>query len=270
MALILLALYLSSCAMTPTGSASGDNKAAPAASAGSPTDQASAPRQRYLFTEIRVKPGMGSAFAEFTKKETIPMLQKAGVKEIGYYSRAVLGESGDYVSVRPVTSLSVFDEPAPVVKALGEAGARAYGIRRAQMVESERRYMVQTRPELSIEPKAGEPEKLVFVTRSFIAPGRADDFESLTKSDFLPLIKKTGLKGYLVAKVGLGGNNNEYHSAVLADSFAEYEKWTEALQKEGYSKLAPKFAGIVDRRESSAYRFMPEMSLPQPMMAQNK
>lgn len=270
MTLILMALYFSSCAIPPTGSDSSDNKAAPATSATSPTDQAAAPRQRYLVTETRVKPGLGQDYREFTRKETLPAYQKAGVKEISYYTTAGLGEAGEFVILRPIESLKELDEANPIAKALGEAGVRAWAARRAQLIVSSRSYLMQSRPELSYLPNPNEPDKLAFVTRQSIAPGRSVDFENLIRNDMLPLIKQARPKGYFVGKVGTGGDTEEYHTVVLVDSFAAYAQWTEALVKEGYDKVTSKRAGIVMRRESAVYRFIPELSLPQPTVAQNK
>ncbi len=247
-----------------------EKKAAQAIAIATPTDQAPAARQRYQVTETRVKPGMGATYQEFTKNETLPAYQKAGVKQISYYTTAGFGEGGEFVVLRPIESLKEFDEPGIFVKALGEAGAKAWAAKRAQMIVSSRSYILQTRPELSIAPNPNEPNKLAFVTRQSIAPGRSADFESLLKNDMLPLIKKANPKGYFVAKVGIGGDAEEYHTVVLVNSFADYEKWGEALLKEGYDKVTPKRAGIVMHREQAAYRFIPELSLPQPMMAQNK
>src|SRR5262245_45683732 len=84
-ALSLASLLSGSCASSTNTQASGDPK--PAA-----TDQASTPRQRYSLIETQAKPGMSSAFIEFTKKETIPALQKAGIKQLGFYTTAVFGE----------------------------------------------------------------------------------------------------------------------------------------------------------------------------------
>ena len=80
----------------------------------------------------------------------------------------------------------------------------------------------------------------------------------------LPILKKGNAKGYLTNRVGTGGDGNEYLSAALVDSFADYEKWTATLLKEGYDKLASKRAGIIMHQESAVYRYVPELSLPQP------
>ena len=266
--LAIAALPFASCATADNTTA--EKKSAQATAVMTPTDQVAATRQRFLVTETRVKPGMGAVYQEFTKNETLPVWQKAGVKQISYYTTATLGEGGAFVSLRPIESLKEFDGPSLFVKALGEAGAKAWAAKRAQMIVSSRTYVMQARPELGFDPKPNEPNKLAFVTRQSIAPGHSADFENLIKNDILPLIKKANPKAYFVGKVGTGGDVEEYQTVVLVDSFADYEKWTEALVKEGIDKVTPKRAGIVMHRETAVYRFIPELSLPQPMMAQNK
>ncbi len=221
-----------------------------------------------MVTEDNLKPGMSDAFQEFYRKETRPAYEKAGYKQVSVYTTATFGELGEFVTIRPIESEKHFDEPNFLVKALGEAGAKAWIARRAQLVASTRSFLMQSRPEMSLPAPPNQTAKLAFVFRQSVAPGRAADFESFIRNDALPIIKKAAPKGYFVAKVGIGGDTDEYHTVVLLDSFAEHEKWEQALVKEGYVQMAAKRAGIVMRRESAVYRYIPELSLPQPASQQ--
>lgn len=221
-----------------------------------------------MVTEDNLKPGMSDAFQEFYRKETRPAYEKAGYKQVSVYTTATFGELGEFVTIRPIGSEKHFDQPNFLVKALGEAGAKTWIARRAQLVASTRSFLMQSRPELSLPAPPNQTAKLAFVFRQSVAPGRAADFESFIRNDALPIIKKAAPKGYFVAKVGIGGDTDEYHTVVLPDSFAEHEKWEQALVKEGYVQMAAKRAGIVMRRESAVYRYIPELSLPQPASQQ--
>ncbi|MBS1791176.1 MAG: hypothetical protein JST85_25925 [Acidobacteria bacterium] len=256
--LTLVALLSGACASSPNATASSNAQATTA-------DQSSAPRQRYWVSVVRVKPGQGDAWQEFYKKETLPTYEKAGYKQVSVFTTATFGEAGEYVTIRPMESLKQFDEPNFVIKALGEAGAKAFFAKRAQLIASNHIFTMESRPELSIPLPQNQIPKLAFVFRQSVAPGRSADFESYVKNDALPLIKKAAPQAYLVTKVGAGGDTEEYHTVTLADSFADYERWTDALQKEGYAnKVATKRAGIVLHRELAVYRYLPELSLPQP------
>ena len=261
--ILLIALFCNAC------TTSGDTSPAAAASPAT-TEQASIPLQRFWVTETHVKPEMMTQFREFVEKESLPAYQKAGYKQQSMYTTASLGESFEFITIRPIESLQQFDEPSFITKALGEEGARKWAAKRATMIVSAHSYITQARPELSIAPTSNEPAKLAFVIRQSITPGRSADFENLIKNEALPIIKKANPKGYIVRKVGTGGDLEEYHTVVLMDSFADYEKWTATLTKEGYDKVAAKRAGIVMHRELAVYRYVPELSLRPQVVAEKK
>ena len=260
-AVLLTALFCNACT-SPTS-----NPTTPAAASTAAPEQASAPRQRYWVTVYRVKPDMMDEYQKFYQKETLPAVQKAGYKQQSVYVTASLGEAFEFVIIRPIESLKEFDE-RNIVKAMGDAGYKAWVAKRGRMIVSSHSYIMQARPELSIAPNPNDTPKLAFVVRRSIAPGRETDYENYIKNDALPIFKKAGPKGFLMNRVGTGGDGEEYISAALVDSFADYEKWTAALLKEGYDKVTPKRAGIVVHQESAVYRYVPELSLPQPTAPQ--
>ncbi|MGH9798824.1 MAG: hypothetical protein ACRD82_00525, partial [Blastocatellia bacterium] len=211
-AIALITVLLSVACTTPNSTTSSNNQATPAAIA------ARAPRQSYWVTATRVKPEMMPQFREFYLKETLPAQQKAGVKQQSVWVSASLGESFEYVTIRPIEGLQQFDEPSPLAEALGEEGFRKWNAKRATMIVSSRSYVTQSRPEMSIASNPNDALKLIFVTRRGIAPGRGTEYENYFKSEVLPIIKKTNPKGYSVRRVTTGGNTDEYISAVLVDS----------------------------------------------------
>lgn len=236
--------------------------------AAAPATQAPAQRQLLSFTFLRIKPEMGREWGEFRKSETLPMLQKAGVKQQVVLNSAIFG-GGGYLIVTPIESLAQYDGPGPTTRALGQEGARAYGAKAARFVESAHSIAVETRPDLSIPPKPGELAKFAVVQTTTITQGYNVEYENFVKTQVLPLIKKAAPKGYLVSQVVYGGNLNQYFSAVLLDSFADLQKYREALNKEiAAAKLTGKGVGIVSR-ENAIYRLVPELSI-MPAPAENK
>lgn len=260
---LLLAVSLTPLAFAQTN--------APAKATDKPAAQAPAQRQLLRLSFLRIKSGIDNEWREFRKSETLPALRKAGVKGQEVWVNTVFGEGG-YVTVTPVESLAEFDNPNPFRRALGEEGARAYGQKVARFVESVRYEAIETRPDLSIEPKSGWAPKLAVVTTTTIAPGRDDDYENFVKTAVLPAIKKAEPKAYLVSRVAYGGNLNQYVSVVLLDSFADLQRWREAFAKEAVAaKLASKSAGIVTARENAIYRYVPDLSItPAAQKAENK
>jgi antibiotic biosynthesis monooxygenase (ABM) superfamily enzyme len=257
---VLLAAFFNACT-TP---------ASPAASSSATTEQASTQLQRFWVTETHVKPEMMTQFREFVEKESLPAYQKAGYKQQSVYTTASLGESFEFITIRPIESLQQFDEPSFITKALGEEGARKWAAKRATMIVSAHSYVMQARPEMSIAPNPNETPKLVFVVRQSIAPGRSTDYENYIKNDVLPIIKKVSPKGFMFSKILNGGDTEMYISATFQDSFSDQEKWSAALLKEGYGNVVAKRAGIVMHRESAVYRYVPELSLRPEIVAEKK
>jgi len=141
------------------------------------------------------------------------------------------------------------------------AGAAAYAAKAARFVESSRTIAIETRPDLTLAPKPGDQAKLVIVTTTTVAQGNATEYESFIKTQVTPAIKKAAPKGYLVSQVVYGGNLNQFVAATLLDSFADLQKYREALNKEiAAAKITGKGAGIVSR-ENTLYRFVPELSV---------
>ena len=241
---VLLAAFFNACA-TPA------SNSAPATTSSAATEQASAPRQRYWVTEVHVKPEMMNQYRELALKETLPAYQKAGYKQQSVWMTATLGEAFEYIYFRPIESLQQFDEPSFITKALGEEGARKWFAKRGAMIVSSHSYIMQAHPEMSLVPNPNETPKLAFVVRQSIAPGRSTEYENYIKNDVLPIVKKASPRGFLFNKVTNGGDTEMYISAALQDSFADQEKWTAALLKEGYGNVVAKRAGLVMRRESA-------------------
>ncbi len=233
---------------------------------------AQAPVQRQLISIqfLRIKPGMGAEWREFRKNETLPMLQKANVKQQTLWNTAIFGEGG-FVIVTPIESLAQYDNPGPAVRALGQEGATAYGAKAARFVESAHSIAIETRPDLSLLPQQGDQAKLIVVATTTITQGYTAEYENFVKTQVLPVIKKAAPKGYLVSQVVYGGDLNQYVTATLLDTFADLQKYREALNKEiAAAKLTGKGVGVVSR-ENAIYRFVPELSIvPAPQKAENK
>jgi hypothetical protein len=236
------------------------------------TTQAPAAPQLYQVAITRVKPGMVTEYREFVQKESLPAYRKAGVKERAAWTTATFGQGFEFIYVTPIESLGQFDDPGPLVKALGQEGQRAYVAKWARMIDSYRGFVVTARPDLSLPPKTNEAPKLALVVTHKVALGRTAEFEGITKNEVLPILGKTGvIKGMLMSKVALGGDSNEYISSSLFDSYGDIQKWATAAQMQGFGKVAPKEVGITLHRETAVYRYVPELSIsPAAQKAENK
>jgi hypothetical protein len=223
-------------------------------------------QRRWLsITVLSVKPEMAAEFQNFVKTETNPALRKGGAtwREV-WQTTAAAGDAFEYVIVAPIDNFAQYDGPSPLEKGLGKDGFAAWQAKASRYVNSVRRFVIRTRPDLSNEGKRTGPPKLAVVTHVHVAPGRGQDFENYTKNEFLPVVKQ-GQATYRVAETVFGGDANEYVTLTLRESFADIDKGpviVQVLGAEGAAKLLQKLpVGTVMHVERSFARFVPELSI---------
>ena len=225
------------------------------------TEGAAAP-QLLGVNVVHVKPEMALEWEEFQKKEVMPTLQKGGIQQRDAW-RTAIGEAYEIAFVTPMANLAARDEPSPIVKALGEEGARAYGAKNRRFIASSRSFVIRTRPDLSYQSTSSEPPKLAVLSSLSIAPGRITDYENHVKTDVLPIQKKAQSLGYLVSQTIFGGDGSEFVTLTLVNTFADLDKGPAAVRvlgPEGAAKLSAKSAGIISRTERIVIRYDPELS----------
>ncbi len=224
--------------------------------------------QPYRILAMKVKPGVGIAWESFLKTDLVPALKKAGVRQFSVWKTAQFGEFGDYFLMSTMESLAALDGPNPLVKALGQEGATALMAKLQTFVSSGRSYVIEPQANLTIEPKSGYDLKMGVLVTNSVAPGRTEEFEKGFKG-MMAVIKKTNAKGFLTARVGLGGNPNEYTTLVPFDSFADLEKFIPAFIKAAAEvKLAPEASGVVMHRKYEVISQVPELEIePSPKAA---
>ncbi len=215
---------------------------------------------RFYVAINHIKPDMVTDYEAYLKNDSLPAFKKAGGKQWSTWTTSNLGESSEYIIVRPIDGLKEFDEPDHLTKALGAAGRQAVITKFRRMLVSRHAFIVRAMPELSIPPKTNDAPKLAVVYRTKIAPDRAQEFEELFKTYTLPWISKAAQKAYLMSKVGFGGDSNEYFGMFLLDSFTDMGKWGSSFPAGG-SGMGQKRFGIVLSSETAVYRYVPELSI---------
>jgi len=191
-------------------------------------------------------------------------LKKGGVKWRNVWqSTNYAGDAFEFVIVTPFDKFADFDGPSPMEKALGSQGFADWSAKAGSLVKGVHRYIVRTRPDLSVMSKASAP-KLAVVSSVHVAVGRNQDFENYTKNDFLPVMAKGGAT-YLVSQTIFGGDANEYVTLTMRDSFAEIDKGPVPIQVLGMEEAQKLFqklpAGTVTLIERSIVKFVPELSI---------
>lgn len=219
------------------------------------------PSQLYWVTVTQVKPGLMQQYQEFLKNETLPAFKKAGGKQFGTWIVQNFGPGGEVWTFRPVENFKQLDEPNFLVKAVGEAGARAWAAKRAPMIINSRSFLASTAPELSV-PLKGEP-KLALAVTTAITPGRVAEYAKHLKENALAANAKTNSKGVATFVEGLGGNPNVVHVAVYFDNFEDIGNFVQAYGKAiAELKLqANPPIGVQQHIEFGVYRYVPELSI---------
>jgi hypothetical protein len=226
---------------------------------------AEAPSQMLLGTFVNLKSGMGPEYMALQTNEVMPALKKVPTAARQAWSGGVFGEIGMLAYFSVVPSLAQFDGTPPLQQALGADGAAALNAKVAKLVDSTRRVLLRTRPDLSYEPnRGGSPSALALVTEVDVMPGRKSDFEAFLKRDVVPAMQQAKVKGYSVMEVVYGDSINSYITAVAYDDYASIGKghpFQVALGEEGARKLDAKVAGMLVRVERFVARYRADLSI---------
>lgn len=233
-----------------------------------PSAQASDQPPWISIVVVRVKPEMVPEFLKLAK-ETLAAHRKAGVEWRDFWVTDSFGAFFEYTIVLPFNKFAEYDGGSPLEKGLGKEGFASWQAKASRVLTSVNSYAVRTRPDLSYIGNMTEPPKLGVVSSTKVAPGREQEFENFLKNDYLPVMKRSGIKGFFVGNTVFGGDANEYVSLTLADNFADIDKGppirrvlSEAEAEKLSKKLAP---GVVIGTSRSIVRYIPELSiLPSP------
>jgi hypothetical protein len=217
--------------------------------------QPTPPVQRSSVNVVRVKPDMIDAWMDFQAKQTVPALKKAGVVQRDVY-QAAYGPQGEFRVVTPIGKFADRDNPSPIERALGAAGAKEYNDALRKTIASSTSYVIQAIPDASFDPSPNATYKILVLSTNHIAPGRIGDYLSYLRNDILPVQKKGQVKRYLVSQVVFGGDPNEYRVATFVDKFADLDAGpavVRVLGQEAAAKLGEKTVGIVMNVQRAVY-----------------
>ncbi len=217
-------------------------------------------QQYYGVMDIQVKPGMSLEWENYLKKDLLPALKKAGMKQITTMTTNELGVGDLYTTFWPMAGLAELDGPGPFEKALGPDGLVVLLANVQRCVASSRNYILRILPNQGIAPKPGYVYKMAVVATATVAPGRNEEFENNAKA-MLGVLAKTNAKAVHMTNVGLGGNPNEYRTLVAFDSFTDLQNFLPAYMKAmSEAKLSP-MTGIVLHMNMQAWKGVPELGI---------
>ena len=227
-----------------------------------PQPASATPLPRVAVTIVQIKPDLVDEWLEFQKNETIPTLRKGGVTgRTGLVT--AFGESFEYVFLTPLTSFAERDGESPIVKALGQDGARAFAQKNRRFIAHQRTFVATVRPDLSYQPTPTASLPIAVVSSYSIATGHNADFENYIKNDLTPAHKQLKTGGFMVQQALFGGDGNSFVVATLLSNFAEIDKGPAVTRAYGQVRAAAiqqKLAGIVTHVERTVVRMVPELS----------
>jgi hypothetical protein len=205
----------------------------------------SATPQLSRVTITHVKPDMLTEWLDLQKNEVVPALKKAGQTTRTVYHTSLFGNSYEYVVITPFQKFAEFDAGSPLIKALGETAAARLGAKLQKCTESSTSFASTRLADLS-NVLDGPPPQMIVSARYRIAPGKTADFQSLVKSDILPVYKKARV-GLTVNQRSVGTNPNDVTMSTAYSKFADLDGGpflVKQLGQDAVNKLNAKFIGI--------------------------
>lgn len=227
-----------------------------------------APKRRLgVVNEYTIKHGMMTAYLQWAEKEAHPLYVKGGVKESYLFTPVYASESRNVV-----THIEVHDSFA-AIRARNEAFNKnnskealdAWQAKAREFITDIHTYMIEFLPESSwTNPKLKIQPLYWMMTERFVQPGRASDYETYLKNDWIPLEKKADTNGRLVARVRYGGDTSRYLSFGFVNDLAELDQPSKLTQAAGgtdaLTKIQHKLDGIVRHSANRILRLRPECS----------
>ena len=133
-------------------------------------------------------------------------------------------------------------------------------------IENTRRLIVRVIPGASL-PFHAELPAMITITWMRSQLGKGSEFQTLAKSDLLPLMKKAGMTLFFVAQTVFGGPSSDYAIFTTLASWAVLDGPGPLMSmgEEAYQRYRRKRNALMVSREENVYRFRPELSyLPAP------
>jgi hypothetical protein len=267
-AIIVLAVFV-----FPRASAQGTVR--PSQAPASPAAATAVPQRHwYSVNIVTVRPESLNEFVEFQKTQTIPMLQRGGIKGRDVWQSGVpFGDGGTFTMVMPIDKFADYDLEPRALRVLGAEKGRAYQDKNRRMLASSRLLAIQDRDELSVIPSPSFKPKAGILTLTTVVPGHAEAYEAYLKNELLPVLKRGNVHGYLVSHTTFGGDANEYASMQLIDSYAEIDKGPTTRQVLGQpaaQALLAKGTPHIAAQRRELQRYVPDLSFRVDATTQNR
>jgi hypothetical protein len=218
-----------------------------------------------VVTTTQIKPEFRQEY-EAAQKELSAAYKKAGAPS-RIVIQTMLGDVAEYISIVPITKLADLDGPTPLVKAIGEAGSQRLLKRAGGYLVAVHRSTDLAMPEISINTPMENPGEYAQVMIMRLFPGKAADFVTFMKDDYVPAAKKADVANLWVSRPIFGGDLNDRVVVRPLHKMAELDGgplMRKALGEEGARRLGEKQSTIVQSTTYRIVRVRPDLSLMPP------
>jgi hypothetical protein len=225
--------------------------------------EAGGPTTRLLVTETRIKPDKIADWLALQRGEVVPALKKAGVKQYTVF-QTLIGDTNDFVVVRPLPSFTEFDGASPLERALGADKAAALIAKLRACEDSVHRSIENRHDDLYLDP--GKAQAL-FVSRYRAMPGKARDYMSFVHTEMYPVMVKAKANGTFsgieVTTSVQGGEPGIITLNMYYPDFAPLDgppPIAKTLGPQGTAEFLTKGAGLITQLEQRILKRVPELS----------
>ena len=223
--------------------------------------QTTAP-QWSLLTFVQIKPDCRMEY-EATAKEISAAYKKGGASS-RVVVQTVLGDLMEYTSIVPLGKFAEMDAPSPLVKALGDAGSQRILKKSGACLNAVRREAVLEMPDITMNDPSEQDGEYAHVITWKLLPGKASEFTAFMKDDYLPMLRKAGVKNFWVSRPIFGGDLDVRYTVRPLHKVGDLDVGpltTKALGAEGARALGMKQSMIVESTHYSIVRVRPDLSL---------
>lgn len=230
-----------------------------------PAAQPAAPPIRVLVVTTVVKPEMGAAWRALVQNEAVPANKKAGVPWRWVFQSGPLSGMGNtYITVSPITNFAQFDGPPAIQRTLGADGFAKYVAKVQPMVVSTHNVVQTLAQGASLQSYSSTLPALARVTDFQVLSGRQNDFNTLIREQYMPAMKKAGVRDYLLFNINYGAPAGQRSIVEYLANYAELDQpqnpLVRAIGQEAAGKLNQQRAALISNAQSAVYRLVPELS----------
>ncbi len=218
---------------------------------------------RLLVTETRVKPEKINDWLALQRDEVVPALKKAGVKHYTLY-QTLIGDTTEFVGVRPLPTFAEFDGPDLLDRSLGIAKAAALRAKLRACTVAQNRSIENRNDEFFLDP--GNAQTL-FVSKYRAMPGKARDYMNFVRDEMMPPARKAQANGtfagWAVTTSVQGGEPGIITLDMYYNDFAPLDgppPIAKTLGPEGTAQFLQRGAGLITQLEQRILKRLPEQS----------